>query len=224
MKIAIHQPEHLCYLGFFNKMILCDKYVVLNNTQFKKNNFQNRNKLIDNKGNVFWLTIPVKLDNHFESIITDIKIDNSQNWQNKYLNKIKQNYSKHPFFKDYFEEIENIILCGNELLYTLNMQLIIFFRKALNIETPIYISSGLGTTGKKTKLLLDICKKLNATTYLSGSDTSYFDFDLFKNNNINVEVQNFIPKEYPSKNYQPYLSTLDTLFNIGKETINHIKG
>ena len=51
MKIAIHQPEHFPYMGFFEKMDIADVFVILDDVQYKKNNWQNRNKFL-NKNNI----------------------------------------------------------------------------------------------------------------------------------------------------------------------------
>ena len=41
MKVAIHQPEHFPYMGFFEKMKSADLFVILDDVQYKKNNYQN---------------------------------------------------------------------------------------------------------------------------------------------------------------------------------------
>jgi hypothetical protein len=44
--VAIHQPEHLPWLGFFNKIDQADLFVLLDVVQFRKNYFQNRNRIL----------------------------------------------------------------------------------------------------------------------------------------------------------------------------------
>ena len=58
MNVAIQQPEHIPWVGFFNKMAKCDLFVYLDNVQFKKRYFENRNKIKDSK-KIIWLTVPV---------------------------------------------------------------------------------------------------------------------------------------------------------------------
>ena len=43
--ISIHQPVYLPWLGFFEKVISSEKFVFLDDVQFEKNGFQNRNKI-----------------------------------------------------------------------------------------------------------------------------------------------------------------------------------
>jgi len=74
MNTAIQQPEHIPWIGFFNKMAQCDLFVYLDNVQFKKRYFENRNKVISN-GEVLWLTVPVVTKGLQTQTICDVKID-----------------------------------------------------------------------------------------------------------------------------------------------------
>ena len=69
MKIAIHQPEHFPYLGFFQKMKAADIFVILDDVQFTKGNFQHRNRFLNNKGKEEWFTIPLEKKPHHKCLI-----------------------------------------------------------------------------------------------------------------------------------------------------------
>ena len=74
MFIAIQQPEHLPWIGFFNKMVQCDLYVYLDNVQFKKRYFENRNR-IKTKDGVKWLTVSVWSKGQYTQKINEVIID-----------------------------------------------------------------------------------------------------------------------------------------------------
>ena len=59
MIISIHQPEHLPWPHLIEKIAKSDTFIILDNVQFKKNNVQNRNRLITKNGSFFWSTVPV---------------------------------------------------------------------------------------------------------------------------------------------------------------------
>ena len=63
--IAIHQPEHFPYMGFFQKMAKSDIFVILDNVNFRKNYFQNRNNFPNKQGQLEWFTIPVPSESLF---------------------------------------------------------------------------------------------------------------------------------------------------------------
>lgn len=216
MVVTIHQPEHIPWIGYFDKMLKADLYVILDNVQFTKNNFQNRNKIYCPTNQWAWLTAPVKIEGHLDSKIYDILL--AEDWATKYWNKLENSYRKHPFYTKYCDEIKAIIFSNPDKLLDLNMQLIDFFRRTLNIETPIIRASSLKSGGKRSELLANICKELNASTYLSGpSGRDYLDLSYFEQENLKVAFHSYKPIPYPSPNYTPYLSTLDLIFNSGPQ-------
>ena len=62
MIVSIHQPEHFPYLGYFQKMADTDAFVLLDNVNYRKNYFQNRNRFMNKNGVEEWFTIPVPKD------------------------------------------------------------------------------------------------------------------------------------------------------------------
>ena len=48
--VGIHQPEYLPWLGFFKKMMSSELFVFLDDAQFRKKGWQNRNRIVDRKG------------------------------------------------------------------------------------------------------------------------------------------------------------------------------
>ena len=216
MRVTIHQPEHLPWLGFFHKMAECDVYVLLDSVQFTKNNYQNRNRLIDQNGAVFWSTVPVRMAGHTEKRIADMELDNAQPWPRKTWARIAGTYRSHPYFGALAPELESIFMSGHAFLVDLNLQLIEFFRRQLGISVPIVRSSTMEVAGSRSGLLLSICKNLGADTYLSGpSGREYLDVGLFLAAGVELDYHVFNHPTYAAPIFKPYLSTLDLLFNYG---------
>src|SRR5438132_417721 len=120
MIVTIHQPEHLVWLGLLNKIKMADAYVIFDSVQFKKNYFENRNRIKTQDGPM-WLTVPVK--NHsISTVIKDIEISYDTPWQKKYLAAIQTNYGKAQYFGEYFSAIEKIINKNHRLLVDLNIE------------------------------------------------------------------------------------------------------
>ena len=55
-----------------------------------------------------------------------------------------------------------------DLLIDLNIEIIEYVKKQLDIKTKILFSSELDVSGNGSKKVLNICKSLNATNYISG--------------------------------------------------------
>ena len=226
MIVSIHQPNYLPWLGFFHKMAQCDKFIILDNVQFARRMFFHRTKIKTSQKNALWLTIPVH-DKYGETKINEVFIDNSQNWKDKHLKSIKMNYHKAKFFSEYINFFEEIFNNNWEMLSDLTITIIRLLASFLEIKTELILASDLQVTGKSTELLINLCKKVKANSYISGpSGKRYLKEDEFKKNNIELIYHKFIHPEYNQlyEPFIPYLSVIDLLFNCGPESRNILLG
>ena len=168
MKVTIHQPEHFPYMGFFQKMEAADLFVILDDVQYTKNNFQNRNKFLNKNGVDEWFTI--ELEQHANSkLIKDVMVSSNPKWKRTILNKMQIN------FKEDFSDIYSY-----EKLVDINISSIEYCRTKLGILTPMVRSSELGISTTSSQRLADICKHFNATEYISGAGgVDYLDESVF---------------------------------------------
>jgi len=226
MVVTIHQPEHLPWLGFFDKAIRADLFVILDYVQYRKNYFQNRNKIRTKEGWT-WITLPVK--SPVTVPVNDIKIDLGSPLRRRYINLISNYYRCAPFFDLHFGSIREIVLSANDKLAEINLVLIRFAFDALGIRTPIMVASKLDIPREKggTNVNLSICKFLGASRYLSGvSGTHYLNHQLFSDSGIQVEFQEFSHPIYKQL-YEPFIpcmSVIDLLFNYGPASLDVIRG
>ncbi len=219
--LAIHQPEHMPWLGFFDKMHSAEKFIILDDVQYRKNYFQNRNKISGSEGEPKWISVSVNKGNLNEKINEKKILKNSNIFPKKYKNLIFESYKNETYFNAYSDELFGLIDDCDESLFKFNMDLIYFFREKFKIDTPMLLSSDLNCEGERSDLLLSLCKKASASTYLSGpSGKEYLNFELFKSSNINLKFHEFVQNPYPSSNYHPNLSSLDYLFRLGPDYFN----
>lgn len=221
MIVTIHQPEHLPWLGLFNKIAKCEKFVILDSVQFEKNYFQNRNRILGTNG-VQWIGIPVSNKEHMDGSIatTEIAIDPKNNkWKNKYLQTIKQSYGKYPYFDEVYQVLEDAINIETKYFCEINISIIKNFCEALDIHPEYIRSSELDVKGLKSDLILDICKVTNATLYIAGpSGRDYLDMGSFKKEGIEVKFNDYYHPIYPQKKtdeFISHLSALDLFMNVG---------
>lgn len=213
--ISIHQPAYLPWLGYFDKIIRSDVFVILDTVQFEKNSFINRNQILSNQGPA-WLTIPVKTKGHLTSSLQETEIDNTQYWQKKHLKSIELTYKKYPFFDLLFERIKSFYTTNYTHLAAFCFDQLMMWCDYFDIKTSIICSSDLDSTNEKSQLILSLCKQLEATHYLSGKfGADYLDMAAFKHANIDVEIQQFQSPIYPqrSSTFVPNLSILDYAMN-----------
>ena len=220
MKLGIHQSQYIPWPAYFKKIALSDKFVILDDVQFQKNGVQNRNKL-RNKNGDYWLTIPVK--GSLEESIKDKDIADNK-WRRKHLQSISQSYSRSPFWNYFKDELEELYSLETTKLNEINIGFIKFIIEKLEIDTEIIISSNEGFSGKKSDLVLNICSKLNATTYLSGTGSKdYLDINSFEERGIAVEFIESLPAIYPQIHgeFMPGLSIIDMMMNASSADIKN---
>jgi hypothetical protein len=102
--------------------------------------------------------------------------------------------------------------------------------RELGITHPSFMrSSSLGVpgskTGNKTDRLINILKKLGATTYITGpSAKGYIEPEKFQEAQIDLIYMSYNYIEYPQlyPPYDPQVSILDLLFMTGPDAVNFI--
>ena len=225
MNIVIQQPEHIPWIGFFNKMAQCDLFVYLDNVQFKKRYFENRNKIKD-KEKTLWLTVPVASKGLYTQKICDVELDNSQAWTRKYKGRLEHVYGKHPFWQDLKAIIYPTLDKSLNKLVDLNLFLINNICAYLEINTTTTLASKLSCENLKgSDLILEICNKSNAEVYTSGPDgKNYLELEKFIKNGIEIIYHDFDHPEYPQigETFTPYLSVLDLIANCGEKSLEFI--
>jgi len=73
-RIVILQPSYLPWLGYFEQISRCNIFVYLDDVQYTKNDWRNRNR-IKTKDGIQWLTVPVSFQ--FGQKIHEICINKS---------------------------------------------------------------------------------------------------------------------------------------------------
>ena len=224
MIVAVHQPQFLPWLGYFDKIRRADVFCFLDNVQYKKNDWQDRNRIKTAQG-WQWLTVPVHY--RFPQKINEVTINNAVTWKSKHLQTLVTNYSRAPYFKKYAHIFEKVYSQDWELISDLNIVLIEQLRAALGLDQrPAVKSSDFDLREDPTDRLIDICLAINADTYLSGQDgVNYMDLERFKENGIEVLIQDFKHPVYPQmfNDFESHMSVVDLLLNCGPESMEKIK-
>lgn len=218
MIVAIHQPQFMPWLGYFDKMDQADCFVLLDNVQYKKNEWQNRNRIKGPQGPQ-WLTVPVKFK--FPALITEVGINVSDPWRRKQLQALKTNYGKAPHWSAYEVFLQEFYDREWSELAAANRTSVEWLRGELGIDTPLKIASEMELSAEPTQRLIDICKTVGADTYLAGVDgKKYMDLERFAAAGLEIAVQEYEHPIYPQLygEFVSHLSALDLLCNCGPES------
>jgi len=222
--VAIHQPQFMPWLGYFDKIDRCDIFCFLDTVQFKKNEFQNRNRIRAKKG-WQWLTAPVV--HRFPQRIEETEINNRENWRRKHLETLKTHYRKAPFFSMCMDRLEAFYSQQWIWLAHLNMASARLIMEMMGMEKKTVPASELNVaTDHPTERLVRICKRLGGDAYLSGKDgASYMDLEVFRDNGVRVFFQDFHHPVYPQvyDPFEPYMSALDLVLNCGTGSLDFLR-
>ena len=224
MKIGVIQSSYIPWRGYFDFIASVDTFVFHDDIQYTKSDWRNRNRIKTPKGTE-WLTVPV----HYKEtaqLICETNIDYSTLWQQKHLRKIQESYSETPYVKVAVDILASVKFNQPATISNLNIELTKRICDYLLITTPLIVSSDFSLVGSKTHRLIDLLKKLQATTYLSGpSADAYLDKDAFRRNGIRLEYKSYDYYPYPQLwgAFEGAVTVLDLIANCGSDAKNHIR-
>lgn len=222
MIVSINQPAYLPWLGYFHRIAISDAHVVLDDVQFEKNSFTNRNKVRTHDG-WCWLTVPVKTAGKFGDLsINEVGIADEKPWAPKHWQTLRLNYSKAPFFIQHAPFFERIYARPWKKLADLISEITAYLLDAFGIHTRLYFSSQMKSSGKKDERVLTLCRQLGATVYLSGPlGRNYLRENLFGGEKIAVRYHDYHHPTYPQVHpkFEPYMAAMDLLFNAGPASL-----
>lgn len=225
MRVAIMQPTYLPWSGYFGLMQEVDLFIFLDNVQFSRRSWQQRNQIKSSSGPI-WLTVPVLKKGKRDQVISEIEIDSSAAFNTSHQKSIQACYSKTEYFKKYSSDLFNLYKDPGTLLADLNINIISYIKDSLGINTRMMRASELPVSGIKDELLASICSQVGATEYLSppGSYEYLKDSAAFRRSSIPVIYLKYVHPVYHQihSGFLSYMSCIDMLFNCSEESAQMI--
>ena len=226
-KIAILQSDYIPWKGVFDMIDMVDEFVCFEDVDYTRRDWRNRNRIPTPNGEL-WLTVPVNKAERGTKI-KDITIFQGSDWQQKHYHTLESNYKRAPYFADYQFLLEDFYLNHKwDRLSELNIYITKKISEVLGINTSFVNSADLHTEGKKDDKLIEICRRLGATHYLSGpAAKAYIDKEKFKAANIGLSYIRY--DAYPEYKqlyggFNHNVSVLDVLFNCGQNAPEYVFG
>ncbi len=221
MIVSINQPAYLPWLGYFHRIAVSDVHIVLDHVQIDHNTktqFANRNKIRTCDGWT-WITVPINTKGLSGQLQLDkITIANNTPWAKKHWTAIRMNYGRASYFAEHAEAFRGFFETEWTLLREIVNHSTEYLLNALGIKTKILFSSQLGIGGSKDELVLNLCRAVGGTIYLSGPfGRDYLREERFADHGIRVVYHDYrhpvYKQAYPG--FEPFMSVVDLLFNCG---------
>lgn len=215
MKVSIHQPDYIPYLGLFYKMYRSDIFIYLDDAQYSNLGAQNYNVIKTPQG-VLRLKFPV--ENKFGDAINVVRPKDELNWKEKHLKTIEMNYKKAPFFKDVFPKLKDVYMGNYPTVADLNIAINTYIAENFGIKPKFYRSSEFNIHTAREERVIDLCLAVNADCYISGTGASVYQVeDHFVSKGIKLCYSDYKPITYPQiwGDFQVNMSVIDYIFNCG---------
>lgn len=219
MRVSILQPSYLPWSGYFEQMDFADAFVFLNDVQYTKNDWRNRNRIKSERGPA-WITVPVRRRSSKQKI-REILINYDRRWFEDHVNLLTFNYRKAPYFEAVMAIVVPHLNARYDRLEDLSTGLTLDLAAYLGIRRRILKSSEIEVRSADPNLrLIQICRAVGATEFYEGaSGRDYLDTGLFEKNGITVSFQDYRHPVYRQfhEPFVSHLSVVDLLFHYGPE-------
>ena len=223
---AIMQPTYLPYLGYFHLIAASDVFVFLDDVQFARRSWQQRNRIWGASGEVM-LSVPV-LKTDRDAALSVIETAETERWREKHLNSVRHAYAKRPHFAEGMAFLETHLqaptprLAGptsaSDVLVAPNVRQA---ARRLGLTSEFVDASALKTAGERSEHLLAVCHAVGATDYISpmGSQDYMLEDGVFARAGFPVRFQGFveIPYDQGHQPFAPYMAFIDAVMNLGWE-------
>ena len=214
---------YIPWAGLFDQIKNCNIFVHYDDVQLPQGrSFCSRVQVKINE-RIYWLSIP--LIKSSRGLIKDVIIDNSKEWQQDHINKLKESLPRAEFYNDIVSILTEAYELNFDNLSDLNIFLIEKITSYLNIKVQFFRSSQFDLATNSSQKLLDLCKIFNADDYITGHGAkNYLDHKLFDNHGIKVKYMdyNIIPY-YQDGQFIPYVTILDLVAKHGIDSIKYLK-
>ncbi|MCC7016153.1 MAG: WbqC family protein [Rhodospirillales bacterium] len=220
MKVVVHQPDFAPWLGFFDRLLDADAFVVLDDVQFLRRGWHHRDKIKTRRG-ADWLTLPVEKCPR-ETPINRVNLRPARDeWVPAALALIAENYREAAHFGAVFPRIRALFERPWERLIEINLAFLDLAYEMLDLRPRVRFASEFGVATARSRRLLDLVMAAGGNRYLAGTGSlDYLDFDLFRAGGVDVEVRTFAHPVYPQLHgdFVPGLSCLDLFLNCGPDS------
>ncbi|MBD2234913.1 WbqC family protein [Phormidium tenue] len=227
MRVVVHQPYFLPWLGYFSKLAFSDAFIILDDVNFRKRHYYDRTRIVNMHGEIQWLGLPV--GENFRVKCCDV-IVRDDSFRSALVATIAHSYAKALKFEAEIEPITQILLssiCAKSSLVKVNIDIILSLLGHLKIPKPqIFYSSSFAKPEDATARIVALCQQVNASEIVigGGSSIDIHNWQQVRSSGIRVFVQDYMASHpiYQQTRrrlvpFQPGLSIIDSLLNVGSD-------
>jgi hypothetical protein len=215
MKVAIHQPDYIPWLGLFYKMYEADVFVHLDDAQYSNEAGHNYNTIKTAQG-ALRLKFPV--EQHLGELINQVRPKDELKWKEKHLKTMEMNYCKARCFKEVFPELKEIYMQPYTNVADLNIGINTYIAGKFGLHPKYVRSSEFNLQTVREQRVIDLCLAVGGTEYISGNGARvYQEEEHFTSQGLKLTYQTYKPITYEQRwgEFLPCMSVIDYILNCG---------
>lgn len=232
MKLAIMQPYFFPYIGYWQLIHEADIFILLDDVQFIRHGWLNRNRILKHGGGWQYITVPLRKYSKNE-LIKNIQIHNERDWKTQIMRQLAHygfnKKNKANYYNDIIELLKIIFSkIQNDRLIDINTIIVKEICGFLNISTQVLIASQQGfdytTVNDAGEWALRISEQMNAHEYINPiGGVDIFDPKKFLKSDIKLSFLKSNNISYTQGEiFEPWLSIIDVLMFNGKSNTQNI--
>ena len=169
MIVGIMQPYLFPYIGYFQLISVCDKFVIHDDVQYIKGGWINKNRILSN-GEPKSITLPLRKASSYLPINQRNFVPDFQKQKLKVIRQIETSYRKAPHFRDVTEVLDRCFSNEEENISKFIASSLRLCCDYLDIKTTFIFSSVMEKDDdlKGQSRVINICKCLGADTYINA--------------------------------------------------------
>lgn len=211
MKLAINQPYFFPYIGFFQLVSAVSKFVSLEDVNYIKRGWINRNRILIN-GMPSYISLEIS-DASQNRKINETHLKNLSQSRESLLKTLRTSYSRAPYFTRCSEIVEDTLDSDSDIVSDISLISIRNVCKYIGLKRNIEQSnSDISDVG--VEKLIAICKSNNADTYINlPGGMSLYNKETFADQGIELKFIQPVISEYKqfSDGFVPGLSIIDVM-------------
>lgn len=186
---AIHQPNFFPRLSTLAKLFTADIWVVLDDVQFARRDYQHRCRVTGPDGTERWLTVPVHLPAGRATSIRDVIVADPDQASRRAGDIIRRDYQASPYWPDVCGLVTEVMeaFARSDRLAEISQASTLALLRALGWTGTTCWSSELAVRPGRSQRLADLTVAVGASTYLCGTGGArYLDQAPFVSSGIGV--------------------------------------
>lgn len=228
MKLGIMQPYFFPYIGYFQLIAACDKYIFFDTPQFERRSWMNRNRIINIAEGSTYISVPVvKVPQ--KTAICDMRINNSTDWRQKLLAQLEVYKKRTPYYREAMEIVRSVIDRETDSLVEMNVASVIEPCKYVGIDTDWSILTQMDLSirqdCKADEWCLEISKAMGAEDYINPpGGQSFYDREKYAAEGVRLHFirPKLLPYEQGVGRFEPGLSIIDVMMYNSPEEIREM--